>query len=48
MILQVLNIRSLTVDKLPIIKTFEKLDYKKLLDEYFKIHGKNPVLPDTI
>ena len=50
--------KKLTVDKLPVIKTFEKLDYKKLLEEYFKIHGKNikpvnprgknPVLPDTI
>ena len=26
--------KKLTVDKLPIIKTFETLDYKQLLNEY--------------
>ena len=50
--------KKLTVDKLPIIKTFETLDYKQLLNEYkithgkdkrpVKSHGKNPVPPDTI
>ena len=50
--------KKLTVDKLPIIKTFEKLDYKQMLKEY-KIangkdkkpvnpRGKNPVAPDTV
>ena len=49
---------KLTVDRLPIIKTFEKLDYKHLLNEYKATHGKdkkpvnsrgkNPVSPDTI
>lgn len=49
---------KLTVDKLPIIKTFEKLDYTHLLNEYKSTHGKdkkpvnsrgkNPVSPDTI
>ena len=50
--------KKLTVDKLPIIKTFENLDYKQLLNEY-KIangkdkkpvnpRGKNPVAPDTV
>ena len=46
------------VDKLPIIKKFEELDYKQLLAEYKTIHGKdkkpiksrgkNPVSPDTV
>jgi len=46
------------VDKLPIIKKFEELDYKQLLAEYKAIHGKdkkpiksrgkNPVSPDTV
>lgn len=50
--------KKLTVDKLPIIKTFEKLDYKQLLIEFKKTHGKdkkpvnsrgkNPVSSDTI
>lgn len=50
--------KKLTVDKLPIIKTFEKLDYNQLLEEYITTHGKNkkpvnprgknPVSPDTI
>lgn len=50
--------KKLAVDKLPIIKTFEKLDFNQLLKE-FKItygkdkkpvnsRGKNPVSPDTI
>lgn len=49
---------KLTVDKFPIIKTFEKLDYKQLLLKYKAIHGKdkklvnsrgnNPVSPDTV
>lgn len=30
-----------TVDKLPIIKTFDKLDYKLLLQEYKSIHSKD-------
>jgi len=39
--------KKLTVDKLPIIKTFEKLDFKKLLTEYSITNGKNkkPVNP---
>ncbi|MCA1076544.1 DDE-type integrase/transposase/recombinase [Clostridium bowmanii] len=47
-----------TVDKVPIIKIFKRLDYKQLLTEYKITHGKdkrpvnprgkNPVLPDTI
>src|SRR5659263_694727 len=51
--------KKLTVDKLPIIKTFEKLDYKQLLSEYkashhgkdlkpIKSRGKNPVSQDTV
>ena len=50
--------KKLTVDKLPIIKTFKKLDYKQLLSEYKTTHGKerkpvnchskNVVSPDTI
>jgi transposase-like protein/uncharacterized protein YbaR (Trm112 family) len=50
--------KKLTVDKLPIIKTFEKLDYKQKLKEYKSVHGKdkkpvntrgkNPVLPETV
>jgi len=50
--------KKLTVDKLPIIKIFKKLDYKQLLSEYKTTHGKeqkpvnprgkNPVDPDTI
>lgn len=50
--------KKFTVDKLPVIKTFEKLDYKQLLEEYITTHGKNkkpvnprgknPVSPDTI
>ena len=50
--------KKLTVDKVPVIKTFEKLNYKQLLKEY-KItygkdkkpvnpRGKNPVSPDTV
>lgn len=47
-----------TVDKLPVIKTFKKLDYKQLLKEYKATHGKdkkpvnsrgkNPVAPGTV
>ena len=33
--------KKLTVDKLPIIKTFEKLDYKQLLNEFKNTHGKD-------
>ena len=50
--------KKLTVDKLPIIKTFKKLDYKQLLDDYKITHGKDkkpvnsrgkhPISPDTI
>ncbi|MGK0469463.1 hypothetical protein [Clostridium sp.] len=50
--------KKLTVDKLPIIKTFKKLDYKQLLSEYKTTNskemkpvnprGKNPVDLDTI
>ncbi|MBC8061722.1 MAG: transposase, partial [Clostridiaceae bacterium] len=50
--------KKLTVDKLPVIKTFEKLDFKKLLKEYSATNGKdkkpvnprgkNPVSPDTV
>lgn len=50
--------KKLTVDKLPIIKTFEKLDYKQLLNEFKNTHGKdkkpvnsrgkNPVSSDTV
>lgn len=50
--------KKLTVDKLPIIKTFENLDYKQLLREYKTTHGKdkkpvnsrgkNPISPNTI
>ena len=50
--------KKLTVDKLPIIKTFEKLNYKQILSAYKITHGKdkkpvntrgkNPVSPDTI
>ncbi|MGI6776692.1 MAG: DDE-type integrase/transposase/recombinase [Acetivibrionales bacterium] len=29
-----------TVDKLPVVKTLEKLDYKHLLNEYISQHGK--------
>jgi transposase-like protein/ssDNA-binding Zn-finger/Zn-ribbon topoisomerase 1 len=46
------------VDRLPIIKKFEELDYKQLLAEYKSIHGKdkkpvnsrgkNPVPSDTV
>jgi transposase-like protein len=49
--------KKLSVDKLPIIKTFENLDFKKLLKEYriangkdkkpVNPRGKNPVSPDT-
>ncbi len=49
--------KKFTVDKLPVIKKFEKLDYKKLLKDHEKIHhkclkpinsrGKNPVPSDT-
>ena len=47
-----------TVDKLPVVKTFERVDYKQLLKKYKSINGKvlkpvnsrgkNPVPPDTI
>jgi transposase-like protein/ssDNA-binding Zn-finger/Zn-ribbon topoisomerase 1 len=47
-----------TVDKLPVIKKFEKLDYKELLQEYKSTHGKekkpvksrgkHPVTPGTV
>lgn len=50
--------KKLTVDKLPIIKTFEHLDYNQLLNEYklangkdkkpVNPRGKNPVTPDTV
>ncbi|MBC8061395.1 MAG: DDE-type integrase/transposase/recombinase [Clostridiaceae bacterium] len=50
--------KKLTVDKLPIIKTFENLDYNQLLNEYKIANGKdkkpvnprgrNPVAPDTV
>lgn len=50
--------KKFTVDKLPIIKTFEKLDYKQLLKDYKATHGKDkkpvksrgkhPVSPDTV
>ena len=30
-----------TVDKLPVIKKFEKLDYKELLQEYKSKYGKD-------
>lgn len=30
-----------TVDKLPVIKTFDKLDYKQLLQGYMSKHGKD-------
>lgn len=50
--------KKFTVDKLPIIKTFERLDYKQQLKDYKTTHGKdkkpvnprgkNPVSPDTI
>jgi len=33
--------KKLTVDKLPTIKTFEKLNYFKLLNDYNTIHGKD-------
>ena len=48
---------KLKVDKLPIIKVSEKLDYKQLLELYFKEHGKDlkpvksrggVVVPDNI
>jgi len=32
--------RYLQVDELPIFETFKKLDYKKLLQNYQDIHGK--------
>ena len=50
--------KKLTVDKLPIIKIFENLDYKQLLVNYKTTHGKdkmpvksrgkNPVSPATV
>lgn len=50
--------KKLTVDKLPIIKTFAKLDYTQLLKEYKATHGedkkpvnsrgKNPVSLDVV
>ncbi len=50
--------KKFSVDKLPIIKTFEKLDYKQLLKDYKSTHGKDkkpvnsrgkhPVSPDTV
>lgn len=49
--------KKLQVDKLPLIKTFEKKDYKQLLKQYLKEHdkplkpiksrGKNPVPNDV-
>lgn len=39
--------RKLQVDQMPIIEYIKKLDYKKLLLEYFMEHGKqlNPLKP---
>lgn len=47
-----------TVDKLPVVKTLDKLNYKHLLNDYISQHGKelkpikprgkNPVPPDTV
>src|SRR5690625_2262543 len=36
--------RKLEVDEMPIIETLEKLDYKKILDDYENNHGK-PLRP---